>query len=275
MPAGWSMPSVISISWAWAELETADSISFTWSQAAIDAVSAAFQEAAALGITVFAASGDQGAECQIDDNQAHCYYPATDPWVTCCGGTSIENVSGSSFKEVTWNDFGVTGGGISDVFPLPGWQVGKGIPPSLNAGGRIGRGIPDIAGYANGYNIVLKGDVLYGIAGTSETAPLYAGLIAVINSTIGYPVGYLNPILYGVGRSAIVDINDGGSNSLQRLTRLCVWSRLGCLYRVREGGWYRSAHRVKTTGHGARRRLQYFRGGVGSEQARYLRKGNR
>jgi hypothetical protein len=212
MPAGWAMPSVISISWDWGEFEAFGS--FTWSQAAIDAVSQTFQEAAALGITVFVASGDNGSNCQVGDGKAHCYYPASDPWITCCGGTTIENVSGSSFKEIAWNDNGITGGGISDVFPLPAWQVGKGIPASVNPGGRVGRGIPDIAGYANGYNIVLNGATSPGWWGTSETAPLYAGLIAVINSAIGRPVGYLNPVLYRLGASVIADINDGGSNAV-------------------------------------------------------------
>jgi hypothetical protein len=213
MPAGWAMPSVISISWAWTELESFGT-SLTWTQAAIDAVSQTFQEAAALGITVFAASGDNGSNCQIGDGKAHCYYPATDPWITSCGGTTIENVSGSTFTEITWNDNGITGGGISDVFPLPAWQVGKGIPASVNPNKRIGRGIPDIAGYANGYNIVLSGAASDGWWGTSETAPLYAGLIAVINSATGFSAGYLNPVLYGLGASVITNIKDGGSNAV-------------------------------------------------------------
>jgi Pro-kumamolisin, activation domain/Repeat of unknown function (DUF346) len=210
MPSGWNMPSVISISWAWGEFESLGSL--TWSQAAIDAVSQTFQEAAALGVTVFAASGDNGSDCQVGDGKAHCYYPATDPWITCCGGTTIENISGSSFKEITWNDNGVTGGGISDVFPVPAFQVGHSIPKSLNPNGRIGRGIPDISGYANGYNIVLAGAASDGWWGTSETAPLYAGLIAQINSANGFPCGYINPILYKFSSSFITDINDGATN---------------------------------------------------------------
>ena len=212
LPAGWAPPSTISISWAWTEFEAFGS--FTWSQAAMNAVSATFQEAAALGITVFVASGDNGSNCQIGDGKAHCYYPSSDPWITSCGGTTIENVSGSSFTEITWNDNGITGGGISDAFPLPAWQVGKGIPKSVNPGGRVGRGIPDIAGYANGYNIVLQGATSAGWWGTSETAPLYAGLTAVINSANGFSAGYINPILYNAGVSAIVNIHDGGSNAV-------------------------------------------------------------
>ena len=50
--------------------------------------------------------------------------------------------------------------------------------------------------------------------GTSETAPLYAGLIAVINSRLEHRVGYLNPVLYALGGTPVFrDIEDGGSNA--------------------------------------------------------------
>jgi len=212
LPAGWAMPCVLSISWAWPEFATRGALS--WTAAAMEAVSTTFQEAASLGVTVFAASGDNGTNCNVNDGKAHCYYPASDPWITCCGGTTIENVSGSSFTEIAWNDNGITGGGISDYFPPQGWQTGKGVPPSANPGGRMGRGIPDIAGYANGYNIVLDGAASDGWWGTSETAPLYAGLVAIVSSLHGGPIGYLNPFLYGLPPTAFDDIDDGGSNAV-------------------------------------------------------------
>jgi len=209
-------PSVLSISWAWTELESLGGLA--WTQAAIDAVSTTFQEAAFMGMTVFAASGDNGSNCQISDGKAHVYYPASDPWITSCGGTSISNISGSTFTETTWNDNGVTGGGISDVFPLPIWQTEAKVPVSVNADKRQGRGIPDIAGYANGYFIVLQGATSSGWWGTSEAAPLYAGLMAVINAHLGQNAGYLNPTLYALaeapGQTVFRDINDGGSNAV-------------------------------------------------------------
>jgi kumamolisin len=122
-------------------------------------------------------------------------------------------VSGSSFTEVTWNDNGITGGGISDVFPLPDFQVGSAIPGSVNDGHQ-GRGIPDIGGYANGYSIFLNGSMQGPFWGTSETAPLYAGLVALINAIVGDSIGYLNPILYQLGETEVFrDIADGGSNA--------------------------------------------------------------
>jgi kumamolisin len=122
-------------------------------------------------------------------------------------------VNGNSFTEVTWNDNGVTGGGISDVFPVPDWQLFAGVPLSVNDG-HSGRGIPDIAGHADGYQIFLNGSTQGPVGGTSETAPLYAGMMALINASIGDSVGFLNPILYQAGTTDVFrDIADGGSNA--------------------------------------------------------------
>jgi kumamolisin len=202
LPSGWAAPSVISISWGWAESD--------WTKAGIEALSQTFQDAAMLGVTIFVATGDNGSECFIDDGQAHVNYPASDPWVTACGGTSVQAVSGSSFTETTWD---ASGGGISDIFPVPYWQLGAGIPVSVNDG-HSGRGIPDIAGHAAGYMIRFQGSLQGPFPGTSETAPLYAGLVALINTVIGDSVGYLNPVLYNVaGTDVLRDIADHRSNA--------------------------------------------------------------
>jgi kumamolisin len=210
--AGERRPSVLSISWDWSEFDTFGNL--TWTPAAIAAVSATFQEAAMFGITILVASGDDGSNCQVWNGKAHVYYPQSDPWVLSCGGTTIGNVSGSSFTEITWNDNGITGGGISDYFDLPFWQAHAGVPASVNPGHRKGRGVPDIAGYANGYNIVLGGVSSGPWWGTSETAPLYAALLAIINARLGHRVGYLNPTLYSHHAGRVFrDIADGRSNA--------------------------------------------------------------
>jgi hypothetical protein len=207
-------PSVLSISWGWPELETVDGL--TWSQAAIQAVSSTFQEATALGVTVLAASGDQGSDCQIGDGRAHALYPTSDPWVTSCGGTSISDVAGGAFGETTWNDNGATGGGVSDIFPAPDFQSWSNVPPSVNDG-HAGRGVPDVAGNADpnsGYVLVIGGQSVGPIGGTSAVAPLYAGFVALANATLGEPLGYLNYNLYNLANSpALLDIADGGSNA--------------------------------------------------------------
>jgi len=106
-------------------------------------------------------------------------------------------------REVVWNEGqsgGATGGGISDVFDLPSWQKAAKVPASANPGGRIGRGVPDVAGDADpqtGYQVLVDGQEMV-IGGTSAVAPLWAGLVALMNEGLGHRAGYLNPVLYGL-----------------------------------------------------------------------------
>jgi len=207
-------PSVLSISWGWPELETADGL--TWTAAAMNAVSATFAEAAALGVTVLAASGDQGSDCQIGDGHAHVIYPGCDPYVTSCGGTEIENVSGANFTEVLWNDNGASGGGVSINFPVPAWQGSVTLPASVNDG-HHGRSIPDVAGNADpnsGYVLTQDGGQVGPIGGTSAVGPLYAGLVALLNAHLNEWAGYLNPTIYEVVASGVFrDVTAAGSNA--------------------------------------------------------------
>ena len=202
-------PSVLSISWGWPEHKT---YGFTWTDGAMQAVSARFYEATLLGVSVLAASGDHGSTCGMGDGKQHVLYPASDPYVTACGGTTISNVSGATFTETTWPD---TGGGISDCFPLPVWQKYAHIPVSANDG-HVGRGIPDIAGNADpssGYQLYINGKPYGPVGGTSATAPLYAALVALLNANLHEPLGYLNPNLYAfAGPYVFRDIADNASN---------------------------------------------------------------
>jgi kumamolisin len=214
-------PSVISISYGWPERHSIDHLA--WSLAAIKAVNATFQEAAAMGVTIMVSAGDHGSDCGLGDRKAHVLYPGSDPLVTSCGGTSISNISGLNFTEHVWNDNDnqwITGGGVSDVFfppkfPLPTWQSSANVPGSANDGHKA-RAIPDIAGNADGasgYTLFQNGANIGAVGGTSATAPLYAGLVALINADLGEPVGYLNPKLYAAPSSVYRDINDGISNA--------------------------------------------------------------
>jgi len=205
-------PSVISISWGDAESG--------WTRQAIQHMNQAFQVAAALGITVCAAVGDSGSSDGVRDGLAHVSYPASDPYVLGCGGTSLEEPNGTITSEVVWNDnpsSSATGGGVSDVFGPPSWQAMANVPPSVNPGARIGRGVPDVAGNANprtGYIVRIDGRLTV-IGGTSAVAPLWAGLIALLNQQLGKSVGYLNPILYQLKpqTNAFHDITFGNNRS--------------------------------------------------------------
>jgi Pro-kumamolisin, activation domain len=184
------------------------------------AVTTALNSAAVRGITVFYAQGDHGSNGQLGTDsagrQCHVQYFGTDQWATSCGGTTICNVASdlSSFDENVWNDTsmygpGQTGGGVSDSVALPLFQSAAGVSPtSQNPDHGIRRGVPDIAGNAStnsGYPCFVAG-APFVANGTSAVAPLYAGLIAVINEALNQQVGYLNPTLYALGTQLGVDL---------------------------------------------------------------------
>ena len=108
---------------------------------------------------------------------------------------------------------------MSDFFDLPTWQTNANVPTSSN-GTRVGRGVPDVAGVADpqtGYLVYVDGQRI-SFGGTSAVAPLWAGLIALINQQLGRSLGYLNPILYQnysqlTQASALHDITDGNNGS--------------------------------------------------------------
>jgi kumamolisin len=200
-------PSVVSISWGEAEVG--------WSAQSMTAMDQAFQAAALLGVTITAAAGDNGSSDAVADGLAHADFPASSPHALGCGGTRLSETAGTITSEVVWNDGGnATGGGVSDVFAVPDYQSGAGVPPSVNPGGRIGRGVPDVAGDADpatGYQIVLNGQTGT-VGGTSAVAPLWAGLIARLNSQLGHAVGYMHPTLYGHA-AAFHDITSGNNGA--------------------------------------------------------------
>jgi len=191
-------PSVLSISWGAPES--------SWGSGTT-AMSAAFAEAAQLGVSIFCASGDSGSGSPVD-----VLYPGSDPGLTSCGGTTISNVSGTSFTQMAWAG---SGGGVSNVFPLPSWQSWARVPPSANPKGHIGRGVPDVAGNADpasGYQLILNGQSIGVWGGTSAVAPLYAGLTAVLNAVLGAPMGFLNDNLYTFEGPYVFDDVTSGSN---------------------------------------------------------------
>jgi kumamolisin len=210
---GVNKPSVLSISWGNAESN--------WTAQGIQAMDQALTAAAALGITACVASGDSGSSDGVGDGQAHVDFPASHPHVLGCGGTELLAANGAIASEMAWNDSsGATGGGVSDVFGLPGYQAGAGIPPSANPGNRTGRGVPDVAGNADpltGYQILVDGQNIV-VGGTSAVAPLWAGLIALVNEQLAEPVGFFNPLLYeqvvdeGDG---VTDVTGGGNGAYQ------------------------------------------------------------
>ncbi len=186
------VPIVISISWGGPEN--------SWSAQSRTALDQALSDAAALGITVTVASGDNGSGDGVTDGKNHCDYPASSPYALGCGGTRLEAATstGAISSETVWNDSpsgGATGGGVSDVYSVPSWQANAGVPAASGAGGR---GVPDVAGNADpqtGYQVLTGGkQAVYG--GTSAVAPLWAGLIARLAQATGHKFGLMQPVLY-------------------------------------------------------------------------------
>src|SRR3984957_11309661 len=132
--------SIISISWGEAESE--------YTAQTLDASHQIFQDAVTLGKTVFVASGDNGSSDGVNDGENHVDFPASSPYVVGCGGTTLQASPDDSAieSETVWNEestgLGATGGGVSDVFPLPSYQANANVPAPQNPSG--GRGVPDV-----------------------------------------------------------------------------------------------------------------------------------
>ncbi|MFK4445816.1 kumamolisin [Caballeronia udeis] len=204
-------PSVISISWGGPETN--------WTSQSQNAFDEVLQSAAALGVTVCAASGDSGSGDGVA-NGDHVDFPASSPYVLACGGTHLLASASGIRSEVVWNDGdqgGAGGGGVSAVFALPVWQ--NGLSVTRVSGGRSAltkRGVPDVAGDASpltGYDVIIGGTQTV-VGGTSAVAPLWAGLITRINAAAGKPAGFLNPKLYAA-KTAGHDITQGNNGSFE------------------------------------------------------------
>jgi kumamolisin len=195
-------PSVVSISWGSAESN--------WTAQAMTQFDQAFQAAAAMGVTVCCAAGDNGSSDGVSDGKPHVDFPASSPFALGCGGTKLAASGQSISAEVVWNanpTSSATGGGVSTFFPLPAYQKNAHVPPVAGSPGQTGRGVPDVGGDADpasGYQVRVDGQNLV-IGGTSAVAPLWAGLIALMNQKLGHPVGFLNPLLF----NDIVSGNNG------------------------------------------------------------------
>lgn len=206
-----------------------------------------FEQAAAQGQTVFSAAGDEGSDdcnafrttspttpiLSVDD-------PSSQPYVVSAGGTTMDDATQPASEHV-WNDgaaFGAGGGGISESWPMPAWQLGSHVPGVNNSGaiaaartfeandlGDPGyafctsenpaapgscREVPDVSAAADEFT---GGITIYiaafggwnTIGGTSSAAPMWAGMLADVNESatckannLTNGVGFVDPLLYAV-----------------------------------------------------------------------------
>ncbi len=208
-------PLVISISWGGPES--------TYTSQSLQSYNSALQSAAAVGVSVCVAAGDNGSTDGVTDGLQHVDFPASSPYALACGGTHLIARGSTITTESVWNDQpsdGATGGGISATFPLPTWQSSAHVPPSVNPGSFAGRGLPDVSGDADpdtGYQVEVDGTNTV-VGGTSAVAPLWAGLIARFNSGLKSSVGYLNPTIYqqlSAMAGTFHDITSGNNGAYQ------------------------------------------------------------
>ena len=209
-----------------------------------------FANAANNHVTVLAASGDQGASGDLPDLSC-CYpgrvtsWPSSDPLVTSVGGTQLHlDAKGNRLApDNVWNDLlsvgqGAGGGGRSSVFPRPAFQD----PVSGVVG--VARGTPDVSlsaaidgavdfyysfcdyGRAAGPGLAppLCGPQWHLVGGTSEAAPLFAGIVAIADQAAGHRLGWLNAALYGHVNQhlngGLVDIT-AGTNTYEFCSASC------------------------------------------------------
>jgi subtilase family serine protease len=198
-------------------------LSSSWEFSPVDAnTEQIYEQFAAQGQSMFQASGDDGAYTNSIPS------PTDDPWVTSVGGTSLATGAGASWLgENVWNGNSQHGGnhasagGVSTTWTIPIWQ--QGLDMSQNQGSTMWRNIPDVAMAANMVWIIASNGNQYPISGTSASAPLWAGFMALANqqgAASGQPpVGFANPTLYALARgpeylSLFHDVTNGNNTNL-------------------------------------------------------------
>jgi subtilase family serine protease len=187
-----------------------------------------FQQATTQqGMTFVASSGDGGATDYANapdaaaGRLAHVRsigFPADNPWVLAVGGTRL-TLQGSSVQEVAWSE---SEGGFSQFYAEPSYQ--KTLPSANQGQLNNQRGVPDVAGSADPrqglaiyFHTSPNSGIWQPIGGTSASAPLWAGMLAVGAQMAGHPLGFVNPAIYKIGTSdkAAQDFRDitSGNNS--------------------------------------------------------------
>ena len=241
------IPDVISASLSTCEPDARAAIG----QAGINAVESTLELAAATGVSVLAASGDDGSTACLTSrgqplDRLAVNYPAASPWVTGVGGTNVHlssanTIANPTTDQVVWNDeptvVGATGGGVSS-FDRPAYQNG--------AQSNAHREVPDVAMLADpipGYEVYCTAaDCLsasggsspwQSVGGTSAGTPLLAGGFALIDQALRHRgqenLGFANPLLYRIARSAtaaftVSDVISGAND----LSANVFGAALGC-----------------------------------------------
>jgi len=245
-------PLVVSMSWGWPEPEQCQVGNCSKGESSLQYVertNVEFQKIGLLGVTLVAASGDQGAP---GDNDPDCdkkkalstIFPGASPWVLSVGATMLSNSSSDDedaaspppiCKEYTCatsttelvctypEALITTGGGFSNYVAQPSYQAaavsaylksGITLPPKTDFNAS-NRGFPDVAALGHNYLIALQGEFEQ-VDGTSCSSPVFAAIIALLNSyrlnNNKPPLGFIVPLIYqawGSDPTIFTDITTG------------------------------------------------------------------
>jgi subtilase family serine protease len=191
-----------------------------------------FRQAVLQGRTFFNSTGDQGGSCGypstpvsngvLNTGVPNAQWPSTSDSVVAVGGTVLYTVedgvgqSGDRDVEYTWTH---SGGGTSTIMPAPSWQQQLPLikaPCATNYAGQpvsgytACRGTPDVSALSgdiltNGYTVYTQNGSTFPGAGTSLSAPLWAGMWARLAATSATPLGFAQPLLYGLANGGHLD----------------------------------------------------------------------
>ncbi len=218
----------VSVSWGLCELAAIGAPYPAGDGYFLDAEFDLLAQAALQGQTVFASSGDTGSAGCYDADDPNPYTapavsdPASQPFVTAVGGTSLQSTTAPPVESV-WNDsYGASGGGISNYWFRPDFQqhVTAGYDGTGQTCGNVGgycRTVPDVAASAdpddNGFVTYLGGHWST-VGGTSVAAPIWAALGADMNSSCPATNGFgmLNYSLYALASSDFNDVATGNND---------------------------------------------------------------
>ena len=194
------------------------SCSWGWSGGPSATTDNIFKQMAAQGQSFLTASGDGDAftsgatSVNGVDNTSLANAPSSCPYITAVGGTTLttSGPGGAWSSETVWNwglqggSYSGSSGGISSYYSLPGWQ--SGVASAANGGSSAYRNIPDVALTADNVYVTYGNGANGAVGGTSCASPLWAGLTALINQQAVMAgrtnVGFLNPAIYTLGKSA-------------------------------------------------------------------------
>ena len=214
-----------------------------WPSDAFNGLNKELQAAFAAGISIFVASGDDGAygcrRNRISDDpfdrdlSPNVDFPSASTSVISVGGTYLTvRTDGTYYSEAGWEDplgGGGGGGGLSQRVERPAWQTGVGVENSESNGMRQ---VPDVAGPADpssGFIVIYtppdEKQQSGGVGGTSAAAPFWVGSMALVRQLAASrgvnTLGALGPTLYQVAASRPDVFHDvvRGGNLLQNASR--------------------------------------------------------